>query len=89
MASGAFLRRMEGYRLTSADILYRLPDSPRILQSYLWQDCDIYPDYIELRKFLAFWSRDREGLLHSVTVSHSGLIKPAEFSFCKGEFLLN
>ena len=26
----------------------------------------------------AFWTRTLEGMLHSVTVAHQGLIKPAE-----------
>jgi len=89
MASSAFLKQMEGYGLTTANILYRLPDHPKILQSYLWQDYDIYPDYPELRKFLAFWSRNLEGPLHSVTIAHCRLIKPAELSYCDGEFTLN
>jgi Usg-like family len=43
----------------------------------------------ELRKFLDFWSRGLDGLMHSVTVAHAGLIKPAEFKAISGEFRLN
>lgn len=61
------------YRLTTAEILYRLPDHPRLLQSYLWQDYDIAPDYPVLAKFLAFWTRSLEGRLHSVTVGSTAI----------------
>ena len=29
--------QMEGYRLTTAEILYRMPDHPAILQTFIWQ----------------------------------------------------
>jgi uncharacterized protein Usg len=57
------------YRLTTAEIVYHLPDHPEILQSYIWQALDIAPDYPELNKFLAFWRRELEGKVHSVRVA--------------------
>ena len=63
MISKDLERQLVGYGLTTANILYRLPDHPKILQSYLWQDYDIAPEFPELNKFLTFW-RDRiEGAL--------------------------
>ena len=35
--------QLKDYRLTTAEILYRLPDHPEILQTYVWQDLDIAP----------------------------------------------
>ena len=63
------------YRLTTAEIVYRLPDHPEILQSYVWQAMDIAPDYPELNKFLAFWRRELEGELHSVRVASNPLAR--------------
>lgn len=79
MVSRDFIRQLEGYGLTTATILYRLPDRPVLLQSYVWQEYDLAPDFPVLNDFLAFWTRELEGPLHSVTVAHSRLIKPAEF----------
>src|SRR5262249_17674027 len=73
-----FRRQMEGYGLTTAHILYRLPDHPLLLQTYVWQDYDLCPRFPALNRFLAFWLETLEGPLHSVTVAHSRLIKPAE-----------
>ncbi|MGH6946260.1 MAG: usg protein [Kiloniellales bacterium] len=67
------------YRLTTAEILYRLPDHPGLLQSYLWQDYDIAPDYPVLAKFLAFWTRNLEGRLHSVTVGSASMTSAPRF----------
>ncbi len=79
MVSRDFIRQLEGYGLTTATILYRLPDHPALLQSYIWQDYDLAPKFPVLIEFLDFWKREIEGPLHSVTVAHSKLIKPTEY----------
>ena len=78
MVSQDFRRQLEGYGLTTANILYRRPDHPWLLQSYVWQDYDLCPVFPALNKFLNFWLETLEGPLHSVTVAHARLIKPAE-----------
>jgi uncharacterized protein Usg len=84
-----FRRQLEGYGLTTANILYRRPDHPWLLQSYVWQDYDLCPSFPVLNKFLNFWLETLEGPLHSVTVAHARLIKPAEIRPVDGEFRLN
>jgi uncharacterized protein Usg len=79
MVSKDFIRQLEGYGLTTATILYRLPDHPSVLQSYIWQDYDLAPKFPVLIEFLDFWKREIEGPLHSVTVAHAKLIKPTEY----------
>lgn len=79
LVSEAFRKQLEGYGLTTAKILYRLPDHPRLLQTYVWQDYDLWPEFPTLARFLEFWRRELEGPLHSVTVAHARLIKPSEF----------
>lgn len=71
-----FPRQLKDYRLTTAEILYHLPDHPTLLQTYVWQELDIAPQYPVLHKFLEFWERDLEGRLHSVRVASSRLINP-------------
>ena len=89
MASRSFRRQIAGYGLTTAQILYRRPDHPWLLQTYVWQDYDLCPDFPELHGFLRFWQKSLEGVLHSVTVAHSRLIKPAELRAVGDEFRLN
>lgn len=36
MVSRDFRRMVDGYGLTTANILYHLPDYPAIVQSYIW-----------------------------------------------------
>ncbi|WP_428483878.1 usg protein [Rhodopila sp.] len=72
----SLMRQLNDYRLTTAEILYHLPDHPTLLQSYIWQDLDIAPQYPVLNKFLAFWRREIEGNLHSVRVASCKLSSP-------------
>jgi len=67
--------QLKDYRLTTAEILYHLPDHPGILQTFVWQDLDIAPRYPVLHKFLDFWRRELDGPVHSVRVASAGLVK--------------
>jgi uncharacterized protein Usg len=69
---------MEGYGLTTAQIVYRVPDHLDVLQEFVWQKLDLFPRFPELVKFLGFWEETIEGPLHSVTVAHARLIRPTE-----------
>jgi uncharacterized protein Usg len=69
------------YRLTTAEILYFLPDQPHLLQTYVWQEYDLAPRFPVLTKFLDFWEKTLDGKLHSVRVAHKALITPAEFRY--------
>jgi uncharacterized protein Usg len=69
-------RQLRSYRLTTAEILYHLPDHPGLLQTYIWQELDIAPRFPVLTGFLAFWQRELEGKLHSVRVASVNVIQP-------------
>ena len=89
LASEDFQKQLVGYGLTTAEILYRRPDHPWLLQTCVWQNYDLFPKFPELQRFLAFWVEKLEGPLHSVVVAHSRLIKPAELKAIGGEFRLH
>lgn len=61
------------YRLTTAEILYHLPDHPSLLQTFVWQQLDLAPDFPKLHRFLDFWAHNIEGKLHSVRVGQAAL----------------
>ena len=84
-----FRKQVLGYGLTTAQILYRIPDHPSLLQTYVWQDYDLFPNFPALKDFLAFWETTLDGPLFAVTVAHSKLIKPAELHAVDGVFRLH
>jgi uncharacterized protein Usg len=74
-----FEKMLGSYRLTTAEILYHLPDYPRLVQSFTWQDYDLSPRFPTLFKFLKFWDDQLDGRIHSVMLAHRQLILPAEW----------
>ncbi|WP_043830741.1 usg protein [Muricoccus aerilatus] len=81
--------RIPDWRLTTAEILYRMPDHPAVLQTFVWQKVDQAPNFPELHGFLEFWRREIEGALHSVRVASAALWRPAEFTYAEGELRLH
>lgn len=89
MVAVEFEAQLKGYGLTTAQIVYRMPDHPSLLQEFLWQHYDLAPDFPELFRFLEFWDREIEGRVHHVRIAHQKLIGPAEWRSARGEFGLH
>jgi len=75
----AIKRLLNGYRLTTAEIIYHRPDHPALLQSYVWQDQDMAPRFPVLMRFFRFWEDNLDGRLHTVRVAGAELVPPAQF----------
>ena len=73
------LLQIRDYRLTTAEILYHMPDHPGLLQEFLWQQYDLAPGFPELRKFIDFWQTKLDGKIHSVRVASASLVKASEW----------
>lgn len=84
----SLLLQLQSYRLTTAEILYHMPDHPSMLQSYLWQDFDMTPDFPILKKFLNFWERSLDGKLHSVRVTSCAVITAGDLRYANTELQL-
>jgi uncharacterized protein Usg len=72
-----FFQQLQGRRLTTAEIVYHMPDHPGLLQEFLWQTLDQAPDFPRIRKFLDHWRREIDAVIHSVNVSYMGPVAPA------------
>jgi uncharacterized protein Usg len=80
---------LEGYGLTTAEILYRMPDHPSLIQTFVWQTYDLAPKFPELTRFLDFWRSSLDGPLHSVRYVHRRLISAGEWRNVTGELILH
>ena len=85
----ALTKQLAGYRLTTAEITYHLPDRPALLQTYLWQEYDLAPRFPRLLKFLDFWQHNLDGPLHSVRVASAPLVTPSSFRHLDTDKLLH
>jgi uncharacterized protein Usg len=82
-------KQLAGYGLTTAQILYGMPDHPLVLQLYIWQDYDLAPKYPVLHKFLDFWEEKLDGPLRGVSLVHRRLIAAREVRTITAEFRFN
>jgi uncharacterized protein Usg len=87
--TGPSVKDLFRYRLTTAEILYRFPDYPKLLQSYLWQEMDIAPDFPRLTRFLNYWELNLDGRLHTVRIANAELVRPQEIAYATHEFGLH
>lgn len=83
-----FQKQLHGYKLTTAEILYHMPDHQKVLQSFIWQEYDIDPEYPILYGFIDFWKKEIDGPLHSVFVATKQIIGPTDYSHADVELLI-
>lgn len=69
--------RLEGWRLATAEVLYYMPDHPSLIQSFVWQTLDLAPSYPRIHRFLDFWRREIDAVIHSVRLATGETIAPA------------
>jgi len=70
--------RLNGWRLATAEVLYYLPDHPSLLQSFTWQTLDLAPNYPRIHRFLNFWRREIDAVIHSVQLATGETLAPAK-----------
>jgi uncharacterized protein Usg len=89
MGDRDFALQVAGYGLSTVQIHYFMPDHPSLLQLFVMQQYDVAPDFPELDRFLDYWRREIEAVLHSVRVAHKNLIGPAEWRAVDGVITLH
>lgn len=89
MIDRGFECQLRGWSLTTAEIMYRMPDYRGIMQLFVWQDYDIAPKFPRLIKFLDFWSHNLDGPLATVRVAHNPITGPAELRLIGNEWRLH
>ena len=71
--------RLSGHVLVTADIAFRMPDRPALLQTFVWQELDRRPSFPRLEEFLDFWEREIDGKVHSVALAWRALPRSSFF----------
>lgn len=69
--------QLRGWRLATAEVIYYMPDHPSLLQSFVWQTLDLAPSYPRIHRFLNFWRREIDAVIHSVNLASGETLAPA------------
>jgi uncharacterized protein Usg len=94
MNSHDLVRQLTGWRQTTAEILYRMPDHPTLVQTFLWQDIDRWHDdprltYPRLRRFCEWWNANLDGPIVQVRVGAVRVITAGELRHVDAEMRLH
>jgi uncharacterized protein Usg len=88
------VRQLAGWRQTTAEILYRMPDHPALVQTYVWQDLDRWHDdprltYPRLRRFCEWWNANLDGPIVQVRVGAIQAVTSGELKHVDAEMRLH
>ena len=88
------VRQLEGWRQTTAEILYRMPDQRSLVQTYIWQELDQWHGdprqaFPRLRRFCAWWNANLDGPILQVRIGSLPVIGAAELRSIGSEFRLH
>jgi uncharacterized protein Usg len=78
-----FYEQLQGRRLTTAEVLYYMPAHPSLLQSFLWQTLDEAPNFPRIHRFLDYWRREIDAVIHSVSIGGAGLVTPPKLTIAQ------
>lgn len=84
----AFVNSLRGYRLTTAEVLYYMPDHPDLLQTFIWQTMDLAPRFPRIARFLDYWRREIDAAIHSVNLAHCDGVAPSRWRAVGDEFAM-
>ncbi len=84
-----FESQLKGHRLTTAEVVYYMPDHPNLLQLFTWQTLDLAPEYPRVHRFLEFWRTEIDAVIHSVKVTAVGEVRPPRVRIAGVVGLLN
>ena len=82
-------QRLRGSVLVTAEVLYYIPDHPKLLQTFMWQTLDVAPRFPRVEKFLDFWRREIEAVIHSVRVAHGEPLDVPDWRNARGIITMN
>lgn len=77
------LKLKYGYKLTTLQIYYYLPDYTNIINEFIYQFLDINPKFPRTHKFLSYWKDNIETPIKEINIAQEGDIYPKSFSYAE------
>ena len=68
-----------GYKLTTLQVIYFMPDYRNLLNEFVWQFLDINPAYPRAHKFLLYWKDAIDAPIKEVNIVQEGDIYSKPF----------
>lgn len=75
------LKLAKGYKLTTLQVVYYLPDYGSLLNEFIWQLLDLHPQFPRTHQFLIHWKDNIEAPIKEVNIAQEGDIYPKPFTY--------
>ncbi len=75
------LKIRQGYRTTTLQIIYYMPDYRSILNEFIWQFLDRNPTFPRTHKFLWHWKENVDATIKEINIAQEGDIYPRPFRY--------
>ena len=82
-----FEKMVRGFGLTTMDVTYDRLDFPSMVQTFTYQQYDLWPKFPYMRRVIECISSKTR--VRRVIIAHARLIKPAELRMVGAEFRLH
>lgn len=86
LKSPAILRPspFNGFELVMTEVLYRMPDHPHVLNTFIWQTLDQPPALLRVRAFIDHWQTEIEAQIAQVRIACASLLQPRDLRHIDG-----
>lgn len=73
-----------GFELVTTEVLYRMPDHPRVLNTFVWQTYDRPPALPRVQAFIHHWQAEIEAQIAQVRIACASLLQPRDLLHIDG-----
>lgn len=74
------LRFKQGYRLTTLQLIYYLPDYSSLVQEFIYQTLDLRPKYPRIHLFLDYWKSNIDAVIKDIYIASEDDIVPKRYN---------
>ena len=80
---------VQGYKLTTLQIYYYMPDYSSLINEFVYQLLDINPSYPQSHKFLLFWKDNIDAIIKEINIVQENTIYPRSITHVTHLGMLN
>jgi uncharacterized protein Usg len=56
--------------LVTLDVYYYMPKHVHLINEFLWQTEDVYPEFVRVNKFMQFWQKNINAVISEVVMTY-------------------
>lgn len=83
-----FYEDLNECELVTTEILYHMPDYPKVLNTFVWQTYDFPPSLPRVQAFIHHWQTKIDAQIAQVRIVCASLLQPCDLRHINGIWLI-